>query len=238
MIEAMEVINVAGINETNNTHAIENLLRNLTEIPDGLLGNRSAIFPSNLQGSKKSIDLIIEEESEEDEDDFPLPHQCQVCGEETDDLYSWYHLKHETDPDKSVAICSISCLDTFHSDHDTDDYIIIEHNRCSTYFECEEIGNLRRMCERTENKSHKNLSVTLSKNFCDPAQAGIILATHKLKDVLTDFSGQTEKQYLANKEMMEQSAKESAKQFKITTWMTALVIILTIANLVSVFLIK
>ena len=35
--------------------------------------------------------------------------------------------------------------------------------------------------------------------------------------------------------MMEQGAKESTKQFRITTWMTALVILLTVVNLVPTF---
>jgi len=73
-------------------------------------------------------------------------------------------------------------------------------------------------------------------NHCEPAQAGTILSTHKLTETLRDFSKQTELQYQSNKEMMEQGAKESAKQFKITTWMTVLVIVLTLANLVPAFL--
>ena len=62
------------------------------------------------------------------------------------------------------------------------------------------------------------------------------MSTHKLTEVLKDFSKQTEQQYISNKEMMEQGAKESAKQFKITTWMTVLVIILTVVNLVPTFI--
>ena len=73
-------------------------------------------------------------------------------------------------------------------------------------------------------------------NHCQPAQAGTILSTHKLTETLTNFSKQTEQQYLSNKEMMEQGAKESTKQFRITTWMTVLVIVLTLANLVPAFL--
>jgi ADP-ribosyl-[dinitrogen reductase] hydrolase len=50
------------------------------------------------------------------------------------------------------------------------------------------------------------------------------------------FSKQTEEQFLLNTAMLEKSAEESSKQFKITTWMTVLVIILTIANLVPTIL--
>lgn len=184
--------------------------------------------------SKKSVDDIIEEEQGDDESDFTDDH-CEICGKEIESLYSWYNLKHEYNRSKSTSVCSIKCLDAFREQYSADDYEIIEHYRCSAYFECEEIENLRGKCERIENKSYRDLSTFPMVNFCEPAQAGIILATHKLTGVLKDFSKQTEKQYLSNKEMMEQGANESTKQFKITTWMTILVIILTVVNLIPIF---
>ncbi len=185
--------------------------------------------------SKILVEDIIEEEQDDDDDmDFTADY-CKICGVEIENLYSWYNLKHECDISKSVSVCSIKCLDAFREQYDADYYEIIEHDRCSAYFECEEIGNLRGKCERIENKSYKELSTSLLYNFCESAQAGIILSTHKLIEVLKDFSSQTEQQYQSNKEMMEQGAKESAKQFKVTTWMTILVIVLTIVNLVPTF---
>lgn len=185
---------------------------------------------------KKSVDDIIEEEQNDDDKDF-TSNQCKICGEEIENLYSWYNLKHEYNSSKSTSVCSIKCLDAFREQYDADDYEIIEHYRCSAYFECKEIDNLRRKCERAENKSYREISPSLiMSNFCEPAQAGIILSTHKLTRVLKDFSKQTEQQYLSNKEMMEKGAEESAKQFRITTWMTVLVIILTIVNLIPTFL--
>lgn len=186
--------------------------------------------------SKKSVDDIIEEEQSDDDDkDFTADH-CKICGEERESLYSWYNLKHEYNRSKSTSVCSIKCLDAFREQYSTDDYEIIEHYRCSAYFECKEIDNLRGKCERVQNKSYRDISTFSIINFCEPAQAGIILSTHKLTGVLKDISKQTEQQYLSNKEMMEQGAKESAKQFRITTWMTILVIILTVVNLVPTFL--
>lgn len=185
--------------------------------------------------SKKSVDDIIEEEQGDDDDkDFTADH-CKICGEEMESLYSWYNLKHEYNRSKSTSVCSIKCLDAFREQYSADDYEIIEHYRCSAFFECKEIDNLRGKCERIQNKSYRDISTFSMLNFCEPAQAGIILSTHKLTGVLKDFSKQTEQQYLSNKEMMEQGAKESAKQFKITTWMTILVIILTVVNLVPTF---
>lgn len=189
----------------------------------------------NPQKPKKSVDDIIEEEQDDDDNDFTAEY-CKTCGKKMENLYSWYNLIHEYNRSKSDSVCSIKCLDAFREQYNADDYEIIEHYRCSAYFECEEIENLRGKCERIENKSYRDLSTFSMSNFCEPAQAGIILATHKLTGALKDFSKQTGEQYLSNKEMMEQGAKESAKQFKITTWMTILVIILTVINLVPTFL--
>lgn len=186
--------------------------------------------------SKKSVDDIIEEEQDDDDDkDFTADH-CKICGKEIASLYSWYNLKHEYNRSKSTSVCSVKCLDAFREQYSADDYEIIEHYRCSAFFECKEIDNLRGKCERVQNKSYRDISTFAMTNFCEPAQAGIILSTHKLTGVLKDFSKQTEEQHLSNKEMMDQGAKESAKQFKITTWMTVLVIILTVVNLVPTFL--
>lgn len=185
--------------------------------------------------SKKSVDDIIEEEQGDDDDKDFTADRCKICGEEMESLYSWYNLKHEYNRSKSTSVCSIECLDAFREQYNADDYEIIEHYRCSAFFECKEIDNLRGKCERVQNKSYRDISTFSMINFCEPAQAGIILSTLKLTGVLKDFSKQTEQQYLSNKEMMEQGAKESAKQFKITTWMTILVIILTVVNLVTTF---
>lgn len=76
----------------------------------------------------------------------------------------------------------------------------------------------------------------VSINHCEPAQAGTILSTHKLTEVLERFSDQANQQFLASKEMMVQSAAESAKQFRTTTIMTVLVIVLTIINLIPAFI--
>lgn len=54
--------------------------------------------------------------------------------------------------------------------------------------------------------------------------------------MLERFSEQTNQQFLVNKEIMDQSVAESTKQFKTTTIMTVLVLVLTIINLISVLL--
>lgn len=219
------VLGIGGIRE---------ILKN-TNVTKGILGNNIATAAfTNPKEVKNSVKDIIDQENSGTEHNF-VAYECEICGKEMDNLYSWYDLEHDEDDNRSVAVCSIKCLDDFRKNHNTNDYQIIEHNRCSAYFECEEINNLRGKCERVENKSYRETIGTFMYNFCEPAQAGIILSTHKMTGVLKDFSKQTEKQYLSNKEMMEQGAEESTKQFKITTWMTVLVIFLTILNFVPMF---
>lgn len=199
-----------------------------------LINGSSVNFPY-MGKKKKSIEDIIEEEKDCDEEDFTAS-KCKICSEEIENLYTWYNLKPEYDDVDSATVCSLECLNTFRDRYDSYNYEIIEHDRCSAYFECKEIGNLRRMCERTSNKSYRDIMALSLTNYCEPAQAGIILSTHKLMKVLGDFSKQAEIQYQSSKEMIEQGAKESKRQFRTTTWMTILVIVLTAVNLVVTFL--
>jgi hypothetical protein len=181
-----------------------------------------------------------EEILDEDNDEFERPDfsnwTCNICGESIEDGYFWYYIRDERDESNSIAVCSKECLDKLLKNGSYHDYEIYEYSRCTAYHKCEELGNLRGMCETAENKSYQSIIPLISRNYCEPAQAGIILSTHKLTEVLKNFSKQTEEQYLSNKETMAQGARESTKQFKITTWMTILVIILTIVNLVPTFL--
>lgn len=180
-----------------------------------------------------------EEILDKDRDEYERPDfsecKCNICGESIEEGYFWYYLRNERDESKSIAVCSNECLDTLIKSGNYNSYEIYEYSRCTAYHKCEELGNLRGMCETVENKTYRPIMPLISRNHCEPAQAGTILSTHKLTEVLKGFSKQTEQQYLSNKEMMEQGAKESAKQFKITTWMTILVIILTVVNLVPTF---
>ena len=129
--------------ENNKQEEAWESLQGVAGITDVL--KNTAFF--NPQKSKKSITDIIEEEQDDDDNDF-TDEYCKICGKEMDKLYSWYNLKHEYDRNKSVSVCSIECLDEFRKQYNADDYVIIEHYRCSAYFECEEIENLRWKCER------------------------------------------------------------------------------------------
>jgi hypothetical protein len=200
-----------------------------------ITSNTYAMFDPNRKKYHSPEEII-----EEDKDDYKRPDfsewKCKICNDLIEEGYSWYYLRHEGDESKSVAVCSKECLDKFIKSHSCSDYEIYEYSRCNAYFKCKEIGNLRNMCETVENKTYQSILPLSLINHCQPAQAGTILSTHKLTEVLVDFSKQTEEQFLLNTAMLEKSAEESSKQFKITTWMTVLVIILTIANLVPTIL--
>ena len=180
-----------------------------------------------------------EEIINESVDEFERPDfsswKCEICGNVIEEGYFWYYLRDQGQEDNSKAVCSSECLDQFVSNNDCFPYEIYEYSRCNAYYKCEAIGNLRGICELVENKTYRSVMPFASINHCEPAQAGTILSTHKLTEVLERFSEQTNQQFLANKEMMDQSAEESTKQFRTTTIMTVLVIVLTIINLIPAF---
>ena len=180
-------------------------------------------------------EIINESANEFERPDFSS-WTCEVCGDVIEEGYFWYYLRDQRKEENSKAVCSSECLDQFVSNNDCSPYEIYEYSRCNAYYKCEAIGNLRGICELVENKTYRSVLPFASINHCEPAQAGTILSTHKLTEVLECFSEQTNQQFLANKEMMDQSAEESTKQFRTTTIMTVLVIVLTIINLISVLL--
>lgn len=160
--------------------------------------------------------------------------KCEVCGELVEKDFSWYYLKSKN-VDESNVICSHECLKKFYESGDNNCFEIFEYSRCSAYYHCKEIGNLRNMCEHKKNKSYTKIISPTRRIHCEPAQAGLILSTHKMTNVLEEFSQESKSQYESNTKLITKSGKESRKQFRITTAMTILVIILTIVNLIPAF---
>ncbi|MDP3058045.1 MAG: hypothetical protein Q8N36_01080 [bacterium] len=216
----------------------KNILGNLGQF---VIPNINPITPDyNMLDPNRTEYHSPEEILDEDSAEFERPDfshwKCKICGEPIEKGYFWYYLRSERDESKSISVCSKECLDKLLKNGNYQNHEIYEYSRCTAYYKCAEIGNLRGICELVENKTNQSIFKLSVMNHCQPAQAGTILSTHKLTEVLRDFSKQTEQQYLSNKEMIEQGAKESAKQFKITIYMTILVIILTIVNLVTTLL--
>lgn len=176
----------------------------------------SPIIGDPFQPEIKTHEEIIEEELEySKEPDFEKMN-CKHCNSKVNNNFLWYYLKHLENEDKSIVLCSFDCLKEYSefNNYKMYEYEIVEYTRCSAYFKCKEIGNLRYKCENKKSLTVKERFQPIITNFCEPGQAGIILATYRIHQILNEF------------------AKEGEKQFKITMWMTILVIVLTIINLV------
>ncbi len=191
----------------------------------GLLGKTNKniatpVWEVDSASSKKPVRDIINEELQKLDTkiniDYNIYEQsCDICNEKVDNLFYWYYLKNTNNINESKVICSKHCLEKFYGEYEDnlDDFEISEYMRCTAYYKCREIDNLRNMCEKNKSLNKSDLfNDYVSSNFCDPAQAGIVLSTYKINEILKKFS------------------KESTKQFWITVAMTILVIILTAFN--------
>ena len=115
-----------------------------------------------------------EEILDEDSDEFDRPDfsnwECKICGEQIEEGYFWYYLRDGRDETKSIAVCSNACIDKLIKSGNYDSYEIYEYSRCTAYHKCEEIGNLRGICETVENKTYRSIVPIISRNHCEPAQ--------------------------------------------------------------------
>ena len=161
----------------------------------------------------KPAEKVLEElEENSSEPDFNITI-CHVCGAEIGSRHYWYYLKHIDDGARSVVICCVPHLRQFVDQNEADYFEIIEYSRCSAYHICMDLGNLRGRCQRSESLTiTEHLMAPRVQLFCEPAQAGIVMAAHKTSRILDEFSDTT------------------TRQFTTTYRLTILVIILTIIN--------
>lgn len=125
---------------------------------------------------------ILDEGKEEFERPDFSEWRCVVCNNTIEDGYFWYYLRHQRDTKKSFVTCCNECLDEFVRTNYCDEYEIYEYTRCSAYFKCKDIGNLRNMCESVENKTYQSVIPFISSNHCEPAQAGVIFCLFDFRD--------------------------------------------------------
>ena len=158
---------------------------------------------------------------------------CDKCNSKIDGSFNWFYLISKS-INKNLVICCYDCLKNLYNENGTlDDYEIYQYSRCTAYYKCKELGNLRDKCQISENLSYTNtLSPLSSFNFCETAQAGIILASYKQYEIMNKFSKETNHNLASFNSMLKQFDIESSKQFKINLRLTILVIILTVVNLV------
>jgi hypothetical protein len=121
---------------------------------------------------------------------------------------------HYTINDEKI-FCSKECLDAFCENNEVQGYdkkILI---RCPTYYECLEIDNLRRMCQRSEDITPVDTPfINLTpRSFCDPANAGLVKSAILLH------------------KQAKKTARETNFQFKITLVLTVLIVLLTVMNI-------
>lgn len=127
-----------------------------------------------------------------------------------------YDSEHEISDEK--LFCSKNCLDTF-SEDGYEDYEQEELSRCASYYDCQKLDNLRGLCEKSESiedNSSYLFPIISPINFCKPAEAGIIKSTIKLY------------------EQAEKSSKQMNIQFIITLFLTVVIVLLTIFNIVLI----
>lgn len=141
------------------------------------------------------------------------PEECVVCHTNIDENYNWFIVKNSSGTES--IICGYNCLKGFYNKNkkSINNCQLIEHSRCAAYFGCKKVNNLRGKCFKTYNLTEAgSMGVLYPTNFCEPAEAGIIMSSDSINQTLEKFS------------------EESKKQYKTTRCMTVLVIFLSVIN--------
>jgi hypothetical protein len=179
-----------------------NIGSTLSDLNKMMLPSHTSLF----QGRQESIDV------------------CEICNKNINNHMFFSLRKYEEVQvgnhleDKLIEcdnFCSDSCLKEFSDKHEEtiEEYELYEVRRCSSYYDCLDLGNIRGICEKQERLDYEHglLSPKLY-NFCEPADAGIIKASINIK------------------KQLDEGSKQNAFHFKLTAAMTVLVILLTIFN--------
>lgn len=204
-------------------------MHNLRIIPNGFASMIDSLknFSSPFEGKHKSVIEVVEEVVKDGDNTFTFGEKCFHCNKPIDGFQYWSLRKYDykkLDEDKEPKLieikdfCSKKCLKDFKdkNSEEIENYEFYRVNRCSCYYDCEELDNIRGICERKERLDYEpglSLVSLHPHNFCEPSDASIIKASINI-----------------HKEIKELKS-ETSVQFKLTAAMTILVIILTFANL-------
>lgn len=179
-------------------------------------------------GKKRSIKHVIEEiNDKEKSDNHELDDNCVICNKKINNhifhsLRKYDFLDDGDELSECKNFCSGNCLKIFSEVDEkiVEEYEIYEMWRCTSYYDCRELGNLRKICERMERLDYEsnNYIAPQRKNFCEPANAGIIKASINIK------------------KQLDESSKQNSYHFKLTVVMTVLVILLTVLNTYFMFI--
>ena len=208
---------------------VNSKIGNIPKIPE-----IASFQPINPFNKSKTTEEALEEECSYDEESFDIDNNnCEICRNTIND--GGYVLQNISN-EKVFYFCSSKCINDFkNKGHEINEYELYEISRCASYQCCLELGNLRRMCEKT--KSLTNISIIESLNhvnFCEPATAGQIQASHAIYKHLQKVDEENEKLSAENTKLNKRT------QFLtiISTIMAVLTIILTIVSVVKSFIDK
>jgi len=237
---------------------LENVFRiseNIEKISGNPISSIKYNFTQRLDfdDEEMNIDDYIEKQEKQFQKITGKFDKCCNCEKIITDL-SFFRAEFSEEESKRVEkICSIDCLKEFKELHSQNTINYKEVSRCTAYYKCLEIGNLRKKCEYSKNINGNQFNDPPIL-FCDSADAGIILSTHKMIEVLDKFerkSDENDKNQISflneiketseknsNKLLifLEDFKKAAEKQAKTTFGLTLLIILLTIINIIGAFI--
>lgn len=216
---------------------IDKMMGNISKLTNmsGIIGNYQKMPEIT---SFKTIDpfhkSLTTEEALKDESDycderFKIDeHHCEICDSSLED--GAYILKKS---EKTLYFCSTKCINQFKDNGNyINDYELFEVSRCASFKCCLELGNLRRMCEKTKSLTNIDFVSSLSGvNFCEPAVAGQIQVSYAIYKHLQKVDEE-------NSKLSEENTKLNKRtQFLtiVSTIMAVLTIVLTGISVVKSF---
>lgn len=230
--ESIEDISKLG---SNLASAISNAKKTMSRVHNAMdnVCNISAISSNKTKGmfshdsfmqggTQKPLKKVIEDLNENDDsanpEDICVTCAKNICSHTSYSLRKYVRIEDSSEDEliECNDFCSRSCLKAFSDKNEEtiEEYQLYEVSRCSGYYDCLDLENIRGICEKQErlNCNPGLYSIPSLHNFCEPADAGIIKASINIK------------------KQLDEGSKQNSFHFKLTAFMTVLVIILTIVN--------
>ena len=141
----------------------------------------------------KTTEEALEDEYSDNEEKFDLDNNsCEICGKS---INNGGYVLQKSENNNNFYFCSSKCINDFkNKGYSLNEYQLFKISRCASYHCCSEIGNLRRMCEKTKSLTNYSLLDSFSPvNFCEPATAGQIKASYAIYKHLQKVDAENEK---------------------------------------------
>lgn len=189
------------------------------------------IKPVNLLRKSRTTEEALKEECSYDEVRFDIDNNnCEICGKK---IEGGGYVLQRTEENETFYFCSPECISNFNSKgFPVNTFQLLKISRCASYHCCLELGNLRRLCEKTESLTDINHLDNLNRiNFCEPAIAGQIQASYAIYKHLQKVDEENEKLSVENTKLNKRTQCLTI----ISTIMAVLTIILTGISVVKNF---